>query len=159
MVALFLSLQVCLFFPCLIFFLIAVQQYSCFTILCQFLLYSKVDQQHTYIYPLFCRFFSHLGHHKALSRVPCAMQLSFHQLPILNTVVVYVNSNLPVHPTSSSPLVSVCLFFMSVSLFLLYKFICIIFLDLAYKEYYAILIFLFLMHFTLYDSLQAYPCL
>ena len=39
-----------------------------------FLLYSKVNQSYVYIYPLFFRFPSHLGHHRALSRVPCAIQ-------------------------------------------------------------------------------------
>ena len=39
-----------------------------------FLLYSKVNQLYIYIYPLFFGFPSHLGHHRALSRVPCAIQ-------------------------------------------------------------------------------------
>ena len=43
--------------------------------LCQHLLYSKVNQLYVYIYipPLF-RLPSHLGHHRALNRVPCAIQ-------------------------------------------------------------------------------------
>ena len=49
-------------------------EYSCFTMLCQFLLYSKVNQLYVYIYPLFLGFSSHLGHYRALSRVPCAIQ-------------------------------------------------------------------------------------
>ena len=49
-------------------------EYSCFTMLCQFLLNSKVNQLYVYIYPLFFGFLSHLGHHRALSRVPCAIQ-------------------------------------------------------------------------------------
>ena len=51
-------------------------EYSCFTMLCQFLLYNKVNQLYVYIYPLFFGFPSHLGHHRALSRVPCAIQFS-----------------------------------------------------------------------------------
>ena len=39
-----------------------------------FLLYSKVNQSYVCIYPLFFEFPSHLGHHRALSRIPCAMQ-------------------------------------------------------------------------------------
>ena len=35
-----------------------------------FLLYSNVNQLYEYIYPLFFRFPSHLGHHRILSRVP-----------------------------------------------------------------------------------------
>ena len=37
--------------------------------LCYFLLHSKVDQLYVHIYPLFSGFPSHLGHHRALSRV------------------------------------------------------------------------------------------
>ena len=39
-----------------------------------FLPYSKVDQSHVYIHPLFFGFPSHLGHHRTLSRVPCVIQ-------------------------------------------------------------------------------------
>ena len=39
-----------------------------------FLLHSKVNQLYVYIYPLFLGFPSHLGHHRALSRAPCAIQ-------------------------------------------------------------------------------------
>ena len=42
--------------------------------LCYFLLYSKVNQLYIYIYSLFFSFPSHLGHHRALSSVPCAIQ-------------------------------------------------------------------------------------
>ena len=42
--------------------------------LCQFLLYSKVNQLYVHIYPLFFGFPSHLGHHRALNRVPCVIQ-------------------------------------------------------------------------------------
>ena len=56
------------------FLFIFLLEYSCFTLLCQLLLYSKVYQPYVYIYPLFSGFPSHLGHHRALSRVPCALQ-------------------------------------------------------------------------------------
>ena len=42
--------------------------------LCYFLLYSKVNQIYMYIHPLFFGFSSHLGHHRALNKVPCAVQ-------------------------------------------------------------------------------------
>ena len=42
--------------------------------LCLFLLYSKVNQFSIYMYPLFFRFSSHIGHYRVLSRVPCAIQ-------------------------------------------------------------------------------------
>ena len=33
-----------------------------------------VNQRYVYIYPLFFEFPFHLGHHRALSKVPCAVQ-------------------------------------------------------------------------------------
>ena len=42
--------------------------YGCFTMLCYFLLYSKVSQVHICIYPLIFGFLSVLGHHGALSK-------------------------------------------------------------------------------------------
>ena len=37
----------------------------------EFLLYSKMNQLYINIYPLFPTFFSHVGHYRVLSRVPC----------------------------------------------------------------------------------------
>ena len=45
-----------------------------FTMLGWFLPYSEVNQLHVYIYPLFFGFPAHLGHHRALSGVPRAIQ-------------------------------------------------------------------------------------
>ena len=42
--------------------------------LCQSLLYSEMNQLYVYTYPLFFGFPFHLGHPRALSRVPCAIQ-------------------------------------------------------------------------------------
>ena len=42
--------------------------------LCQFLLYTKVNHLYIYICPLFLRFFSHVGYYRVLSRIPCAIQ-------------------------------------------------------------------------------------
>ena len=49
-------------------------EYGCFTMLCEFQVYSKGNQLHICTYPLFFRLFSHIGHYRALSRVPCAIQ-------------------------------------------------------------------------------------
>ena len=43
-------------------------EYSCFTMLCQFLLYNKVNQLCVYLYVLVWEFASHLGHHRALGK-------------------------------------------------------------------------------------------
>ena len=66
------SLRVFFFF---LFFLKAAIGYSWFTMSCQFLLYGKVNQLHIYIYPLLFILFSHLGHHRVLSRAPCSSDL------------------------------------------------------------------------------------
>ena len=42
--------------------------------MCSFWQYSKVNQLYVHIYPLLFGFPSHLGHHRVLSRVPCAIQ-------------------------------------------------------------------------------------
>ena len=100
--------------------------YSCFTVLCWFLLCSKVHQPCVYTYPLFFGFLFCWGHHWALSRVPCSIQLSsvalscltlcdpmdcstpgfpvLHQLPELaQTHVHQVGDAIqPSHPLSSS---------------------------------------------------------
>ena len=47
-----------------------VLEYSWFTMLCYFLVYSKVIQLYIYISPFFFRFFSHTGYYGILSRVP-----------------------------------------------------------------------------------------
>ena len=43
-------------------------------VVCLSLPYSKVNQLCIYISPLFFRLFSHIGHYRVLSRVPCAIQ-------------------------------------------------------------------------------------
>ena len=41
---------------------------------CSFQVDGKVIQLYIYIYSFFFRFFSHIGYHRILSRVPCALQ-------------------------------------------------------------------------------------
>ena len=53
---------------------------------CQFQVYSKVNQLHIYIYPFFFRFLSHVGHYRVLSRVPVLL-VGCYQLAILYIVV------------------------------------------------------------------------
>ena len=49
-------------------------EYSCFTMLYQFLLNRKVNHPYIYIYALHFGLPSHSGHHCALSRVPCIVE-------------------------------------------------------------------------------------
>ena len=92
-------------------------EYSCFTMLCQFLLYSKVNQVHVNIYPLFFGFPSHRGHYGVLNRVPCAIQsvLISYLFYTQYQKCVYVNASLPVHPTHPYRVGVHCLFSLSVS--------------------------------------------
>ena len=60
--------------------------------LCQFLLYSKVNQLYIYMYPLFFRFYSHIGHYRVLSRVPSAIQ------QILISYLFYIQQCVYVNP-------------------------------------------------------------
>ena len=48
--------------------------YSCFTLLRQCPLYSKVKGLYVYACPIFFGFPSHLHHQRALRRAPCAVQ-------------------------------------------------------------------------------------
>ena len=52
------------------FYFILLLEDSCFTLVCQFLLYSKVNQPYVYIYPFFFGFPSLLGHHRAQAEFP-----------------------------------------------------------------------------------------
>ena len=66
--------------------------------LCQFQLCSKVNQLYIYIYPLSFGFPSHLGHRRALGRVPCAIQqvLISYLFYTQCQQCIYVNPNLPI---------------------------------------------------------------
>ena len=66
----------------------------------QFLLYSKVNQPHVYIHPFFLGFSSHLGHHRALSRIPCAIQSVVINYLFYSYQYMHANPNLLIHPTS-----------------------------------------------------------
>ena len=83
------------------------------------------------MYPFFPRFYSRIGHYRVLSRVPCAIQkvLFFfirgtYLLYILYILVYLCQSQSPNYshhhhpPHHFPPLVSTCVFFTSVSLFL-----------------------------------------
>ena len=50
--------------------------YGCFTVLCSFLLFSKVNQLYVYAYPLFFGFPFHLGYHRVeLPELYCSLSV------------------------------------------------------------------------------------
>ena len=93
-------------------FKLILSEYSWFTLLCQFLLYRKVSQPYVYIYPLCFGFPSYLDLHRELSRLLCVIQ----QISLVTYFVHMISSVCTSVPISQ--LVSICLFSMSVSLFL-----------------------------------------
>ena len=89
-----------------IFFLFQIHflmEYSCFILLCQFLLYRNMNQACIYIYAHFFGFPFLLGHHRVPSRVLCAITVGFYQLSVLYKIVYTCQSqspNLPHAPGS-----------------------------------------------------------
>ena len=78
---------------------------SYFTMLCLFLLYSRLNQFYVCIHPLFFRFPSHSGHHRALSKVPCAIWwvLISYLFCTWYQQCIYVNPNLPIYSPHHFP--------------------------------------------------------
>ena len=102
---------------------------------CWFLLYSKVNQLYLCIYPIFFGCPSHSDHHKALSRVPCAIQYVLLSFLFYTYSIVYIcqsqspNSSYPPFPLGIHTFVLyVCLYFYFAN-----KIIYTIFLDCIYK--------------------------
>ena len=83
-------------------------EYSCFTMLCSFLLYSKVNQLYTYIYPLFFRFFPDIYSLQSTEQSFFAMQQVLIGYLFYIQQCVYVNPNLSIYPSPTQfPLVTV----------------------------------------------------
>ena len=77
--------------------------YSCFTMLCWFILYNKMNQPYVYVYPLPFGLPPHSGHHRALSGVPCAIPYVLISYLFYTWQRMYVNPNLPILPTLFAP--------------------------------------------------------
>ena len=85
-----------------------------------FLLYSKVNQLYIYICPLFLKFPSHLGNHRALSRVPYVL-ISYLFYMCINSVYmsIPISQFIPFLPFSHG--IHTFVLYVCLSLFLLYK--------------------------------------
>ena len=75
------------------------------------------------IHIFFFRFFSHISYPRILSRLLCALQqVLVDDLSFISSVCIYVHPKLLVYPSHHvSPLVTINLFSISVSLFLFCK--------------------------------------
>ena len=110
---------------------------------CWFLLYSKVNQLHVYIYPLFFGFPSHLCHHKARVEFPVLCYRSllviyFIHVAVCVCIYIYISPILLIHSTAHSPLppLMIHIFVLCLCLYFCFanKFIYTIFLDSAYMH-------------------------
>ena len=150
-------------------FLTSLLEYNCFTMVCQFLLYNKVNQLYIYIYP-------HISSLLCLPPtipVPPLQVGTKHQadLPVLCGCFplaihvtfgsVYMSMPLshfvPAHPSPSPcpqvhSLVSLHLYSCPAPRF----FMTIFFLDSIYMCQHTVFVFLFLTYFPLYNRLQVH---
>ena len=135
---------------------------------CQLLLYNKVNQLYIYLYPHISSLLrlplppslSHLSRSsQSIKLISLCYAAASHQPSILHLVVYICQCNsltssqlpLPPTPVSSSP------FSMSVSLFLpCHQVHQYLFLDSIYVCQHPVFVFLFLTYFTLYDRLQVH---
>ena len=76
-------------------------------------LYSKVNQLYIYIYPLFFRFFSSIGHYRLFSTVIYYVLVSY---VFYIQYCVCVNSSLSICPSPTFPSCKSCLFSTSVTI-------------------------------------------
>ena len=109
---------------------------------------AQQSESDTYIYLLFFGFPSRLGHQRALSRY-FLLHMKFSLVTYFIDSRVYTSISLS--SPLPSPLISRSLFSAAVTLSA-NKFIYTIFLDSTQKLYCTIFAFLFLTHFTLYDT-------
>ena len=151
------------------FFLTSLLEYNCFTMVCQFLLYNKVNQLYIYIYP-------HISSLLCLLPIPPLQVVTKHRadLPVLCSCFpldidftfgsVYMSMPLshfvPAYPSPTPcpqvhSLVGLCLYSRPAPRFFMTFFF--FFLDSIYMHQHMVFVFLFLTYFTLYDRLQVHP--
>ena len=133
--------------------------YNCFTMLCQFLLYNKVNQLYLYIYLFFFNFLpiqvttEHLIEFPVLySRFSLTIYLTHSQ----SIAYVYIcQSQFPSSSHHPSPLgIHVCSLHLYVYFCFTNRLICTIFLDSTFMQCYRLSVFLFMTYFSLYNRLQ-----
>ena len=137
-------------------------EYNCFTIVCQFLLYNKVNQLYMYIYPHISSLPSSLSHPSRWSQSTELISLCYaaasHYLFYI-WQCIYVHATLSLRPSLYFPLpLSSSPFSMSASLFLSFP--------QVHQNYFYFTFYIYVLaygicfplsDFTLYDSLQLHP--
>ena len=150
-------------------FFTSLLEYKCFTMLCQFLLYNKVNQLYVYIYPISppsCIFLPPSLSHpsrssQSIELISLCYAAASHQPSIL-PLVLYIrqcysltSSQLPLPPLPPCPQVrSLRLRLYSCPAT---RFITSTFLNSIYMCQHTVFVFLFLTYFTLYDRFQVHP--
>ena len=91
-------------------FFLSLLNYSCLTMLCQFLLYNDVNQLYVYMYPLLPNPPAHPSRSSQNTELNSLCQpAASHWLSVSHTAVsIYVNATLSTHPTLSFPLQYPC---------------------------------------------------
>ena len=152
-----------------IFFFTSLLEYNCFTMLCQFLLYNKVNQLYVYIYP---HIPSLLGLPPILP-IPPLQVVTEHQADLtvlcscfplaVSHLVVYIcpchSHFVPAYPSPPHDLKSIFYIYVFISVLSLGSSetcVCV-FLDSIYMCQHTVFVFLFLTYFTLYDRFQVHP--
>ena len=99
-----------------------------------FLLYNRVNLLYIHIYPLFFRFYSHIGHYRVLSRVPCAVQQVLVVYLFYVCQWISINAKFLIYPPLPFPFRYSLVCFLCLSYYFCFvnKFICFIFLDPTY---------------------------
>ena len=130
--------------------------------LCQFLLYTKVNQLYTYN---ILKFYSHISHYRVLSRVSCAMQqflliiyFIYSSVYMSISVCQFILPSLPHEFFYTYDLIFFSFSHLFFDFCFLNRLICNIILDSTCKPYHMIFLFLCLISFTQYVSLQVHPC-
>ena len=154
-------------FSLIIFFNTSLLEYNCFTMLCQFLLYSKVNQPYAYI----CPHITSLLSLPPTLPIPPLQVVTKHRadLPVLCCCFplaiyftfgsVYMSRLLSLHPSFPFPccvlksILYICIFIPALPLGSSVPF----FLDSIYMCQHTVFVFLFLTYFTLYDRLCVHP--
>ena len=141
-------------------------EYNCFTMMCQLLLYSKVNQVYVYLYPLFFGFFP-FRLLQSIEQNSLCYTVGSHQLSVLYIVVYICYPILPIHSTHPhTPSIHAYILYTYVSISALQGSSLVSFFRIPhisniigylFSFFIYLFIYLFSIHCTLYDSLQVHP--